>query len=118
MLWCRFEQCWCTFAMLLVQGLSERGFFRHFSDHVFGVCNFGNTKSVRVTFFLKMFKTSSRFRKCSNIEKCFCFRNNCISIGIVQLSLLRTVYFSSTSNVFASRPKIRHVYKRDVFQLN
>ena len=51
MLWCRFQQCFGTFTMLLDKGLSETIPFRHWSDHVYGVRNFGNTKSMRIIFF-------------------------------------------------------------------
>ena len=37
------------------------------------------------------------------------FWDNCIWIGIVQLSLLKTGYFSSSANVLKSSPKIWHV---------
>ena len=52
------------------------------------------------------------------MRKSFCLRDNCISIGIVKLSLLRTGYFSSAANVLTSSPKIWHVNKRDFFQLH
>ena len=51
--------------MLLVEGFSEIGLFRHLSKHVFTVRNFGNTKAVRVIFFSEMFKIESIFLKCS-----------------------------------------------------
>ena len=53
-----------------------------------------------------------------NWEKDFSFWYNCIRIGIVKLSLLRTWYFSSAANVLRSSPKIWHVNKRDFFELN
>ena len=53
-----------------------------------------------------------------NSEKVFCFRDNCIWIGIVKLSLLRTGYFSSAANVLTSSTKILHVNKREFFQLH
>ena len=40
--------------MLLVDGSSETGLFRHLSNHVFGVRNFGNTKSMTVIFSQKV----------------------------------------------------------------
>ena len=50
------------------------------------------------------------------IEKKFsCFVDNFILTGIVKLSLLRTGYLSSASNVLTSTPKIRHVNKGDFF---
>ena len=51
-------------------------------------------------------------------EKVFCFWNNIIWISIVKLSLLRTGYFSSTTSVLTSSPKIWHVENGDFFQLN
>ena len=51
-------------------------------------------------------------------EKVFCFWYNCIWIGIVKLSLLRTGYFSSTADVLTSSPKIWDINKRHFFQLN
>ena len=52
----RFQQWFGMFTMLLVDGSSETGLFRHLSDHVFGGLNFGNTKSMRVIFFPKYLK--------------------------------------------------------------
>ena len=52
------------------------------------------------------------------IEKKIFFWDNCIWIGIVKLSLLRTGEFSSAANVLTGSPKIFHVNKRDFFQGN
>ena len=52
------------------------------------------------------------------IEKKFFFWDNWFWTGIVKVSLLKTGYFSSAANVLTTRPKIWHVNKRDVFQLN
>ena len=51
-------------------------------------------------------------------EKPFCFWHNCISIGIVKLSLWRTRNFSSAANVLISSPKILGVNKRDFSQVS
>ena len=56
MLWCRFKERFGTFTMLLFAGSSETRLFRYLSDHVFGVRNFGNTKSFVVMFFSKYLK--------------------------------------------------------------
>ena len=69
-------------------------------------------------FFSKRSKFNLNFKnEAKNSEKASCFGDNCIWIGIVKLSLLRTSYLQSISNVLTSRPKIRHVNKRDPFQL-
>ena len=134
--------------MLVGGRFSETGLFRHLSKHNFRVRNFGNTKALRVIFFSKSSKfnldiknsvkkksfclklwSSSFLSKCSKSnldfknaakiwEKVFCFWDNCIWIGIVKLSLLRTGYISSAANVLAGRVKSFHVNKRDFFQLN
>ena len=119
MLWCRFQQCLGTFTVLLVEGSTETEIFRDFSRHVFGVRNFGNAESMRVIFFLKIFKIWARFQKsCKKLRKPFIFWDNCIRTGIAKLSLLRTGYLSSASKLLTSSPKIWHVNKRDFFQLN
>ena len=51
--------------MFLVEGSSETGLLRHLSDHIFGVRNFGKSKSMKVIFFIKMLKINPRFQKCS-----------------------------------------------------
>ena len=118
-LWCRFQQCLGTFTMLLVEGSSEIGLFRHLSNHVFRVRNFGNTNAVRVIFFSKNSKFNLDFKKgAKNWENFFCFWQNCMWTATVKLSLLRTGYFSSATNVLATSPKIWDINKRDFFQLS
>ena len=70
-------------------------------------------------FFFKILKIQSRFQKCcKKFRRSFCFWDNCIWIGIVKFSLLKTGYFSSLANVLTSSPKICHVNKRDFFENN
>ena len=107
-----------TVTMLLLEGSSETGVFRDFSDHVFGGRNLGNPKSMRVIFFFVILKSYSWFQCSTKLRKNFFFRDNFIWTYIVQLSLLRTRYVSLAANVLTSSAKIRHVNKRDVFQLN
>ena len=116
-LWWWFQEHFCTFTMLFVEGSSETGLFRHLSDHFFGDRNFRNIKSMKVIIFRKILKSYARFKKCiKKLRKSFFFRDNYIWIDIVKLSLLRTGYFSSAGNVLTSSPKIWHVNKRDIFQ--
>ena len=42
--------------MLLVEGFSETWIFKHLSEYILGVRNFGNTKAVSVIFLFQMFK--------------------------------------------------------------
>ena len=117
---CRFQHCLDTFTMLLVEGFSQTGLFRHLSDHDSGVRNIGYTKSVRVVFFFWQYlKLIADFKNLAkNSENIFCFWDNCIWIGIVKLSLLRTGYFSSAANVLPSSPRMWSLKNRDFFQLN
>ena len=118
LVWCTFQECFGTFTMLLVEVSSETRLFSDLSDYVFEVCNFGNTKSTRVLIFFKRIKFYCKFQQCSKkFRKSFCFWDNCIWIGIVKLSLLRTGYFSSAANVLTSSPKIGYVTNRDFYQL-
>ena len=92
-MWCRFQQWFGTFTLFLVEGFSEMVLFRHLSNHVFGVRNFGNTKPMRVILFFKTFKFEIDFKNADkNREKFFSFSDNSIWIGIVKLSLFTTGY--------------------------
>ena len=64
-----------------------------------------------------MFKILSRFQKCKkkSWEKVFLFRDDCIWICCVKLSLLRREYFWATVNVLKNSPKILPITKRDFF---
>ena len=118
-LWCRFQQCLGTFTMLLVEGSSGTGLFRHLHDYVFRVRNFGQTKSMTVIFSFEIFKIYSRCQKgARNSEKAFCFSDKCIWIGIVKFSLIRIEYFSSAANVLTLSAKIWYVNNRDFSWLN
>ena len=71
------------------------------------------------SFFSKYSKFDGHFKKDEkNWEKVSFIWDNCLWIGIVKLSLLRTGYWSSAANVLTSSPKILHVHKRDFFQVN
>ena len=71
------------------------------------------------SLFWKSFKFNLDFKNVAkNWENVFCLWDNCIWIGIVKFSLLRTRYFLSAANVLTSSPNIWHVNKRDFFQVN
>ena len=115
-LWCRFQQCLDTFTMLLFEGASETGLFRHLFGDGFRVRNFRNTQATRVIFFSKRSKFRIDFNDVAkSLETIFCCLDNCIWIGIVKFSLWRTRYISWTANVLTSSSKILHVNKRDSF---
>ena len=75
----------------------------------FGVLRFKNISAMRLIFFLKMFKTESRFQKCKKTEKIFfCLWDNCIWKCGNKLYLLRRQYLSSAVNVLTNGPNIFH----------
>ena len=74
--------------MLLVEGSSQAGLFRHLDDHVFGVRNYGNAKSMRVIFFFsKYLKFITHFKNgAKNSEKFFI--SDIIAFELVSLNCL------------------------------
>ena len=105
-LWWRLQQCLGIFNMLLVERWSEKRHFRHLSDYIFGVCNFGNTKSMRAISVPESLKFKLDFKNVAETwENFFWFWDNCIWIGYVKLSLLRTGFFSSARNMLRRSPK-------------
>ena len=52
------------------------------------------------------------------IRKSFLFRDNCVQIGCVKLSLLRREYLSSAVNVLTNSYKALRLSKTDFFRLN
>ena len=105
--------------MLLIQGSSEKGIFRQLTT-VFGVRNFENTSAMTIIFLLEIFENLIYIYKMPNKswEKVFRFRDNCISIGSVKLSLLRGEYFLWAVNVLKNSPEILPITKRNFFELN
>ena len=70
-------------------------------------------------FYPKCLKFNLDFKNAAkNWEKIFCYWDNCISVGMVKLSLWRKIYFSSVANVLTTSPNIWHVNKRGFFEQN
>ena len=84
---------------------------------MFGIRNFRNTSAMRVIVVWKCSKFYLDFRnaKKKSWEKVFLFRDDCIWICCVKLSLLRREYFWATVNVLKNSPKILPITKRDFF---
>ena len=71
------------------------------------------------SFVRKSSKFSADFKKAQeNWEKVFCFYDNSIWIGWVNLSVLRRKYLSSAVNVLTNSLKILHSTNIDFLQLN
>ena len=114
-LWRRFQQCFGRFTMLLVEESSETALFTQnlstFSESVISEIQ----NLWRSSFFSKYLKFHLDFKNVGKTcERTFCFWENCIWIGMIKFSLLRTGYFSLAGNVLTSSPKIFHVNKTEL----
>ena len=68
------------------------------------------------SFFWKCSKFKVDFENATkNLEKAFCFWDNCVQIGFVKLSLLRKEYLSSAVNVLKNSYKALRLTKTDFF---
>ena len=115
----RFEQCFGPFTMSLVEGSSERGLFRHLSNHIFRSPEGRKYISDEGHFFFKRFKIESKFLKCKkNFENIFVFWDNYIWKCWNKLFLLRREYLLLAVNGLTNSPKILHIIQRDLFQLS
>ena len=61
-LWFWFQQCLVQLSILVVQGSSETGAFRHLFNYVFRVRNSGKTLAMRVMVFWKFSKFNLDFK--------------------------------------------------------
>ena len=114
----RLQKCMVPFTILVLEGSTETGLFKHLSNHFFQCPSFrkyigyeGHLYFGKCSIFNAYFRDSEK-----SWEKEFCFWENSIWIGCVKLSLLRREYLSSTINVFTSCFKIFHCTKRDICQ--
>ena len=115
----RFEPCFRSFTMLLVEGYSEMAFLDVYLTGSYGLCIFRNTLAMRVIFVWKCSKFSLDFKIAERKpEKKFSFWDNYIWIGFVKLSLLRTEYLSSAVNELTNSLNILHSDKSYFFKLN
>ena len=119
-LWLRFEHCLDPFTMLLFERSSEMRLFRHLSKKVFRVRNFENTAAMRAIFFLKILKilsTFEKYQKKKTWEKVFPFRDYCISVGYVKLSIRKTILLISSQCLKKESWDFAYS-KRNLFELN
>ena len=124
-LWWSLQRCLALFTMLLVDVLSETGIFRHLSHYFFVVRKIVIEKFLRVIFFSKCSEFNVDFKNGeNNSEICLCFWDNCILIGMIKFSLLRTSYLSLSDNFgvrnFGNTKAMRVIFftKRSKFQLD
>ena len=116
----RFQHCFGLLTMLLVEGFSETGLFRHLSNHVFRSPVSSKMHQLSLPSF---YWTCSKFilnlenaKKSS--ENIFRSLHNSIWKCCNKLPLLRREYLSSAVNGLTNSPKILHITQRDFFNLN
>ena len=111
---------WSCLPCCFPKGLQKWDFLDIYLTTVFRVRNFKNTSAIRVIFFFETFQNFIYIPKMSkkSWEKVFPFKDNCISIGYLKLSLLRRKYFWSAVNVLKNCPEILHITKRNLFEFN
>ena len=124
--WCC---CWdinsvsASLPCYLSKGPMKGVFLDFYLSTFFGVCKFKNPSGMRVIVFLtsdiffQNWITTLKMQQ-KNVEKFFCFRDNCNWRCCNKLSLLRKEYLSSAVNVLPNSPKTLHITKRHFFQLN
>ena len=93
--------------MLLVEGSSQTPLFKDLSDYFFSESVISEVQNLwRLSFSSKHCKFNLDFKiAAKNWKKHFCLWDNCIRIGMVKLSLLRTGYLPSAANVLTSSPR-------------
>ena len=119
--WCHsdFSTVWSHLPCCLSKGPLKQDFLDIYVTTFFLIRKFGNTSALRVILFRKCAKLYLHFKNAEKSwEKSFCFSDNCIWIGCVNLSLLRTENLWPAFNVFTNSPKVLYITKRDFFQLN
>ena len=111
-----FKSSWARLPCCLSKDLLKRDFLDIYLT-TFSESVISKIKNLRGLSFFPKFNLDFK-NAAQNWEKMFCFWGNCIRIDIVKVSLLRTGYLKSASNVLTSSPKTWHANKRDFFRLN
>ena len=115
-LWCRFQRCLGSFSIFLSRHPLKWDFLDIYLTRFLESVT-SKIQNLWGSFLnLKYLKDNLDFENAAkNREKAFPFLDNCIGIGILNLSLWTTSYSSSTAYVLTSSPKILDVNKRDFF---
>ena len=116
-----FEQSFGPFTMLLVEGSSETGLFRHLSNLVFQ--SLYVSSEIRQlwwsSFFLEMFKTECKFIKFKkNLRNFLRFWDNCVWKCYYKKSLLRREYLLSAVDGLSNSRETFKITLWDYLNLN
>ena len=112
-----FKSAWARLPCCLLKGPLKR-FFLDIYLTTFSESVNSRIQKLSWYFFSKCLKYNLVFKNAAKYWEKVCFAGNCIWIGIVKLSLLRTGYLPLAANVLTSSTKIWHVNKREFFNLN
>ena len=114
-----FNNVWASLPCCFPKGPFKRDFLGIDLTRFFWVRNIGNTSAMRVIFFQKYSIFKLDFQNAEKkSENVFCFRENCIWLHCVKLSLLRREYLLSALSVLGNSLEILHITKRDFLQIN
>ena len=116
-----FEQSFGPFTMLLVEGSSETGLFRHLSNLVFQ--SLYVSSEIRQlwwsSFFLEMFKIECKFIKFKkNLRNFLRFWDNCVWKCYYKKSLLRREYLLSAVDGLSNSRETFNITLWDYLNLN
>ena len=121
-MWGRFEPCLGTFTLLFLNVFPVVPLKLVFLDFYLTTFSEYVISEIKKLWGSLFFSKYSKFNldlknAAKNSEKGFWYLDNCIWIGIVKLSPLRTGYFSSAANLLKRSSKILRFNKRDFFRL-
>ena len=116
-----FEQSFGPFTMLLVEGSSETGLFRHLSNLVFQSL-YVSSEIPQLwwsSFFLEMFKIECKFIKFKkNLRNFLRFWDNCVWKCYYKKSLLRREYLLSAVDGLSNSRETFNITLWDYLNLN
>ena len=115
LLWCRFNSIMARLPYCLSMGPLKRDFLDIYLI-TFRESVIWEIKNLWGWYFFQDLIQTWKMQK--KLTKSFFFWDNCISIGIIKFSLLRTGYLSLEAHMVGNSPKSLHANKRDFFELN
>ena len=108
-----FEEFLGLFNMLLFDGLSETGVFRHLSNRAFGSAYFKKYICYEGHLFFEDVPNLNQILKIKKKIEIFCFRDTYTWIRCVKLCLSRREYLPSALSVLGKSFEISHITDRD-----
>ena len=115
-----FNSVWVRLPCCLSKATLKWYFLNIYLTTFLKVRNFGNTLAMSAIFFFSICsKFNLDFKNAKkNSEKFFCFWDNCIWVGCLKHSLLKTEDMPRAVNVLTNSLKSFRINKRHFFKLN